>query len=154
MNIRDGVILLADDDLDYHLVVKCALEEIGFKGVLQGVKNGMELMDYLRRSGKHRLSLTPDLILLDLNMPEKDGRSALHEIKSDPSLRTIPVAVLTASDSDEDIELCRRFMRCSYAEKPATFKEWIRRLEEILSDHLPSWVPAAEKLEEEVFTEE
>jgi CheY-like chemotaxis protein len=147
-NNRDGIILMADDDLDYHLIAKCALEEIGFRGVLQSVKNGKELLDYLYRRGKYRFSMTPDLIILDLNMPEKDGRSALREIKADPSLLRIPVAVITSSVSDMDIELCSRFRRCTYTTKPITFDEWIGTLEDILTAHLTSWNPAIPMLEE------
>lgn len=132
---------MADDDMDNHLIVKCALEEVGFRGVFQGVKDGLELMDFLRFRGKHRHARIPDLILLDLNMPGKDGRSALREIKADPSLRRIPVAVLTSSTSEEDIELCSRFRKCSYTTKPTKYQEWTRSLGEILIDNLPSWDP-------------
>lgn len=132
---------MADDDLDNHLIVKCALEGVGFRGVFQGVKDGRELMDLLRLRGKHKHAMVPDLILLDLNMPVKDGRSALQEIKTDPSLRTIPVAVLTSAASEEDIKLCSRFRKCSYTPKPLNYQEWIRSLGEILMDNLPWWNP-------------
>lgn len=129
---------MADDDLDYHLIVKCALEEVGFGGALRVVRDGKELMDFLQRRGKHKDAMTPDLILLDLNMPGKDGRSALHEIKADSSLSHIPVAVLTASTEEEDIELCSSYQRCSYTSKPANYQEWARSIGEILSANLPS----------------
>lgn len=135
---RDRIILMADDDLDYHLVVKCALEEVGFMGVLQVVRDGVELMDFLRRRGKYTGAAIPDLIILDLNMPQKDGRSALQEIHADPSLCHIPVAVLTSSFTEEDIEFCSRFERCSYNRKPATYQEWIKNMEEILLHGMPS----------------
>lgn len=133
---------MADDDVGYHLIVKCALKEIGFRGTLQTVRDGVELMDYLCRRGKYRCARTPDLLILDLGMPGKDGRSALREIKADPSHRLIPVAVMTSSTARKDIELCRRFSKCSYTRKPATYKEWIRSLEDILSANLPPWDPA------------
>jgi CheY-like chemotaxis protein len=66
---HDRIILMADDDLDYHLIVKCALEEVGFRGVLQEVRDGAELMDFLHRRGKYKNATAPDLIILDLNMP-------------------------------------------------------------------------------------
>ncbi len=149
-NRHDGVILLADDDMDNHLIVKCALEQVGFRGLLHSVKDGMELMDFLYRRGRHKFAWTPDLILLDLNMPEKDGRAALREIRDNPSLRSIPVAVLTSSTAEEDIELCSRYRNCSYTTKPSAFQEWIRCLEEILTTHLRTWDPAFFILEEEV----
>lgn len=128
---------MADDDLDYHLVVKCALEEVGFRGVLHIVCDGLELMDFLRRRGRHKDAAVPDLIILDFNMPDKDGRVALKEINEDPTLCHIPIAVLTSSFSDEDIELCSRFEKCSYTRKPATYQEWTRSIGEILSANLP-----------------
>jgi len=130
--------------------VKCALEEVGFKGVLQGVRDGMELMDFLRLCVKKKHASFPDLILLDLNMAEKDGRSALQEIKTDPSLRPIPVAVLTSSTSEEDIALCNRFRKCSYTTKPTSYQEWTRSLGEILIENLPSWDPDVPVIDEPV----
>jgi CheY-like chemotaxis protein len=129
---------MADDDLDYHLIVKCALEEIGFRGVLQVVRDGAELMDYLCRRGRHKDANLPSLIILDLNMPEKDGRSALREIKADPSLRNIPVAVLTSSLDDADLEYCKQFRKCSYTQKPSTYQEWTRCIGEIVRNYLTS----------------
>src|SRR5690242_20888530 len=91
-------ILMADDDADDRLLVKEAFEERRLANDMYFVQDGEELLDYLYRRGKYedpRLSPRPDLILLDLNMPKKDGREALREIKSDPALRSIPVIVLT-----------------------------------------------------------
>lgn len=147
-NTSDGVILMADGDLDDHLIVKCALEEVGFRGIFKGVTDGLELMDFLCFRGKHKHERIPDLILLDLNMPGKDGRSALREIKADPSLRRIPVAVLTSSASQDDIELCSRFRKCSYMTKPTNYQEWTRSLREILLENLPSWNPAVPLVDE------
>ncbi|MDD5205563.1 MAG: response regulator [Desulfobacterales bacterium] len=147
-NSRGSVIVMADDDLDYHLIVHCALAEVGFRGMLQSVSNGVELMDYLHHRGKYKCAPDPDLIVLDMNMPEKDGRSALQEIKGSTSLCHIPVAVLTTSTREEDIEACNRFRKCTYAAKPATFKEWISIIDGMLREHLPSPSPAAPLLDE------
>lgn len=136
---RDPLILMADDDLDYHLIVRCALEDIGFRGTLLGVMNGVQLMDHLCRRGKYEHAKIPDLIILDLNMPQKDGVSALREIKNHPLLHRIPVAVLSTSVSEMTIRLCRGLCRCFCAEKPSTFGEWTRRLEDILSAALPAF---------------
>ncbi len=99
-------ILIADDDPDDRMMTKDALEEAYLLNNLQFVEDGVELMDYLHHRGKYTdtaLNPTPGLILLDLNMPKKDGREALREIKSDPNLRRIPVIILTTSKAEEDI---------------------------------------------------
>lgn len=103
---RPVMILMADDDPEDRMLAKEALEEDRLVNDLQFVEDGEELMDYLHRRGKYELlknSPLPGLILLDLNMPKKDGREALEEIKSDPKLRRIPVVVLTTSKAEEDI---------------------------------------------------
>jgi CheY-like chemotaxis protein len=137
-NHDDRIILLADDDLDYHLIVKCVLEEVGFQGVLEVVRDGVELMDFLHRRGNYSNAKAPDLIILDLNMPGMDGRSALVEISKDPHLRSIPIAVMTTSNSSEDIEFCSQFSGCSFSTKPATYLEWTKSIEETLRNCLPS----------------
>jgi CheY-like chemotaxis protein len=101
-----NVILMADDDADDRLLAKDAFAESRLSGDLHFVENGEELLDYLLRRGKYgslALAPRPRLILLDLNMPKKDGREALREIKADPDLRRIPVVVLTTSQADTDI---------------------------------------------------
>src|SRR5208283_5960293 len=93
-------ILLADDDPDDRQLTRDAFAENRLANQLHCVEDGEELMDYLRRRGKYenlRNEPLPGLILLDLNMPRKDGREALKEIKADPNLRRIPVVVLTTS---------------------------------------------------------
>ena len=97
------VILMADDDADDRLLAKDALAECKLPGELHFVENGEELLDYLNRRGRFTQMATsprPGLILLDLNMPKKDGREALREIKNNPDLRKIPVVVLTTSTAD------------------------------------------------------
>src|SRR6266404_8838458 len=99
------VILMAEDDADDRLLAQDALTECRLASDLHFVENGEELLDYLHRRGKYAQSPAPrpGLILLDLNMPRKDGREALREIKMDPDLRRIPVIVLTTSKADTDI---------------------------------------------------
>jgi CheY-like chemotaxis protein len=99
INNRPITILLADDDADDRLMAADALEESRLANDLRFVEDGEELMDYLHRRDKYSeadAAPRPGLILLDLNMPRKDGREALREIKADPDLRTIPVVVLTS----------------------------------------------------------
>jgi CheY-like chemotaxis protein len=116
-------ILTADDDEDDRRLTREALLEGRLANDLRFVENGEELMDYLRRQGKFTGTEVPrpGLILLDLNMPRKDGRTVLKEIKSDPELRQIPVVVLTTSQADEDIYKSYDLGVNSYIVKPVTF---------------------------------
>jgi len=121
---RPITILLADDDADDRMLAKDALKESRLANDLRFVENGEELMEYLRRQGPFADaadSPTPGLILLDLNMPRKDGREALKEIKSDPNLRHIPIVVLTTSKAEEDIYRTYDLGVNSFITKPVTF---------------------------------
>src|SRR5579885_3500677 len=97
---RSITILLADDDADDRMLTKEALAESRLANDLRFVEDGEQLLDYLNRRGRYsspQESPRPGLILLDLNMPRKDGREALRELKSDPNFRHIPIVVLTTS---------------------------------------------------------
>ena len=117
-------ILLADDDPEDRMLAREALEESRVSNKLDTVVDGEELMDYLNRRGSYESlkgNPLPGLILLDLNMPRKDGREALREIKSDPHLRRIPVVVLTTSRAEEDIYRTYDLGVNSFITKPVTF---------------------------------
>ncbi len=117
------VLLAEDDDDDYFLTVQ-ALQEARLANEVRRVKDGEELLDYLRRCGtfaQPESSPTPALILLDLNMPRKDGREALREIKGNPDLRHYPVVVLTTSRSEEDVIRSYQCGVNSFVTKPVTF---------------------------------
>lgn len=117
-------ILLADDDPDDRLLTRDAFEESRLRNALETVEDGEELMDYLTHRGKYagdRAKPHPSLILLDLNMPRKDGREALREIKTNPALRNIPVVVLTTSKAEEDIFRTYDLGVNSFIIKPVTF---------------------------------
>lgn len=107
---KEIIILVADDDPDDRLMIKDSFEETGMRNPVHFVHDGEELLDYLLRRGAYatlsNVSL-PGLILLDLNMPKKDGREALKEIKGNAALRQIPVVVFTTSKAEEDI--CRSY---------------------------------------------
>jgi len=118
-------ILMADDDEDDCLLVKEAFEECGQPGELRFVGDGIELMEYLHRLGKYRDAPCPDLILLDLNMPGKDGRQALIEIKSDRRLRRTPIVILTTSKDEQDIFRCYDKGASSFITKPDGFGELV-----------------------------
>ena len=118
-------ILMADDDPDDRLMAKKALKEYRLKNGIRFVEDGQELMDYLHHRGKYADPATspqPGLILLDLNMPRKDGREALAEIKADPELRRIPVVILTTSKAEEDILRSYDLGVNSYITKPVSFQ--------------------------------
>ena len=117
-------ILIADDDPDDRELTRDALTECRLANHVQFVEDGEDLMNYLHRRGSYEsLAGTPlpGLILLDLNMPRKDGREALKEIKESPELRRIPIVVLTTSKADEDILRTYDLGVNSYITKPVTF---------------------------------
>lgn len=118
-------ILMADDDPEDRLLTKEAFEEARLTNELNFVEDGEELMDYLKRRGEYAAegaAPRPGLILLDLNMPRKDGREALEEIRSDPDLQRIPVVVLTTSRAEEDILRTYDLGVNSFITKPVTFE--------------------------------
>ncbi|MDD2391123.1 MAG: response regulator [Desulfobacterales bacterium] len=117
-------ILYADDDLEDQMLVREALEESRLVNQMDFVGDGEELMDYLNRRGTYehlKDSPLPGLILLDLNMPRKDGREVLKEIKADQSLRRIPVVVLTTSKAEEDVFRTYDMGISGFIVKPVTF---------------------------------
>ena len=121
-------ILLADDDPDDRQLTRDAFGENRLANDLHCVEDGEELMDYLRRRGRYsdlNGEPLPGLILLDLNMPRKDGCEALKEIKEDPILRRIPIVVLTTSKAEEDILRSYDLGVNSYVTKPVTFKSLV-----------------------------
>ena len=121
-------ILMAEDDPDDRLLACEAFEESRLANELYLVKDGEELMDYLYHRGKYNDEASaprPGVILLDLNMPRKDGREALREIKADPDLRRIPVVVLTTSKAEEDILRTYDLGVNSFIVKPVTFTDLV-----------------------------
>jgi two-component system response regulator len=95
------------------------------------VEDGVEALDYLYRRGKYKSATRPDLILLDLNLPKKDGREVLAEIKSDDELKTIPVVVMTTSDADSDIRRAYALHANCYVTKPADFDAYVGLVQSI-----------------------
>ena len=118
------IILMADDDPDDRLLAGDAVEESGLEGELRFVENGEELLDYLLHRGKFSAPADaprPSLILLDLNMPRKDGREVLREIRAKPELRSIPVVVFTTSRADIDVGKIYELGANSFISKPFQF---------------------------------
>ncbi|MDD1428365.1 response regulator [Dolichospermum sp. ST_sed9] len=122
------IILVVDDDEDDRLLIKDALEENLLANDLYFVEDGQELMDFLHHQGQYQdphKAPRPSMILLDLNMPRKDGREALKEIKADPELRQIPVIVLTTSKAEEDILRTYDLGVSSFITKPVIFDSMV-----------------------------
>jgi CheY-like chemotaxis protein len=129
------VVLVADDDPDDRFLMEEALLETGSCVDLRFVEDGEELMHYLLRSGKYTdlgLSPRPVLILLDLNMPRKDGRQALLEIKADPDLQGIPVAIWTTSQEREDKVYCQNAGADIFVTKPALYTELVNSVRNLV----------------------
>jgi CheY-like chemotaxis protein len=119
------VVLIAEDDDDHFLLTKDAFAEVDPGAELYWVKDGVELLDYLLRRGPYAepgRAPRPWLILLDLNMPRKDGRQALQEIKANPALQTIPLVVLTTSRNEEDVQLAYS-LGGSFIRKPVRLEQ-------------------------------
>ncbi len=122
--MKPVTILMADDDPDDRQLTKEAFEESRLANDLRFVQDGVELLDYLNRRGKFAApgaAPRPGLLLLDLNMPRKDGREALQEIKADPRFRTLRVVIMTTSKAEEDIVRSYNLSAASYITKPVTF---------------------------------
>jgi two-component system response regulator len=140
---RPIVILMADDDADDRMLTKDALTESRVLNDLRFVEDGEELLDYLKGRGAYtdrEKAPRPGLILLDLNMPKKDGREALKEIKADPELRRIPVVVMTTSKAEEDVYRSYDLGASSFITKPVTFD----RLVELMRTMGQYWVEFVE----------
>ena len=128
------IILLADDDEDDRMLAKEALAESRLANELHTVEDGVQLLDYLYRRGKYADLADcprPGLILLDLNMPKMDGREALKKIKADPSLRRIPVVVMTTSKAEEDIYRTYDLGANSYITKPVMFESLVKVMKDL-----------------------
>ncbi|WP_227687162.1 response regulator [Spirosoma arboris] len=131
-------ILIADDDTDDRLFMDKALRQSGYTQNIQFVEDGEELMEYLRQEGRYndQNAPWPNLLILDLNMPRKNGFQALNEIKDDPKLRRLPVVVMTTSSADEDVLKTYNLGVNSFVTKPFNFN----RLVEMVSALKTYWI--------------
>jgi two-component system, chemotaxis family, response regulator Rcp1 len=119
------ILLVEDSPSDTELTIE-ALQEAKVSNRLSTVEDGVEAMEFLRHQGRHAAAPTPDLILLDLNLPRKDGREVLAEIKSDSTLKTIPVVVLTTSRADQDVLRSYQLNANCYITKPVDFGQFVK----------------------------
>lgn len=118
------ILLVEDNPGDARLTTEALIESNFFRGV-HLVRDGVEAVDFLRHQGDYRRAPRPDLILLDLNLPRKDGREVLAEIKSDDDLKSIPVVVLTTSRSEEDVLRSYKLNANSYVTKPIELDQFM-----------------------------
>ncbi|MEI7433175.1 MAG: response regulator [Methanomicrobiales archaeon] len=123
--LRPVEILLVDDNPADVALTQEAFQDNKLCNVLNVVHDGVEAMDYLRKKGRYASAPTPDIILLDLNMPKKDGREVLAEIKADSELKYIPVVIMTVSKDDKDILESYRLHANCYIKKPVKFTEFV-----------------------------
>jgi two-component system, chemotaxis family, response regulator Rcp1 len=136
-------ILLVEDNRGEARLVLEALAEVSLPTSLSVVSDGVEALKFLRRTGIYAAVQRPDLVLLDLNMPRKDGRAVLHEMKTDEHLQNIPVVVLSTSESEEDILNVYHLKANCYITKPVEMDKFIRVTQSIqnfwhATAHLPS----------------
>jgi len=125
MNGRLAEILLVEDNPgDVRLTIE-ALRESKVRNSLNVARDGVEALEYLRREGPFAAAPRPDLILLDLNLPRKDGREVLQEIKADPALHTIPVVILTTSRAEQDVLRSYELKANCYITKPVDLEQFI-----------------------------
>lgn len=130
--VRSINVLLVEDDPGDVLMTREAFEEF-LSNRLDVVTDGAEALAFLRREGRYADAVRPDLVLLDLNLPRRDGREVLREIKGDPDLRAIPVIVLTTSMAEEDVLRSYQLHANAYVTKPVDFEGFIEAIKQI--DH-------------------
>ncbi len=117
-------ILLAEDNQDEIILIEEALSETNLRINLNTVRNGVQVMKYLRKEGAYELAKTPDILILDLNMPRKNGAEVLVEIKADINLKSIPVFILSTSGSEVDIKQAYDNKAHCFITKPSDFHEF------------------------------
>lgn len=125
--MEDIFILIAEDDADDRFLLQAAFEENGFKDTLQFVENGVEIIDFLNDiMEKKEVKTFPRFILLDLNMPKKDGREVLKELKQHPELKKIPVVIFSTTNNEQEMRRCYELGANSYITKPNSFESLLK----------------------------
>ncbi|HEX5924280.1 MAG TPA: response regulator [Baekduia sp.] len=124
-------VLLVEDDPGDVLLIREAFDFNKVHNNLNVVSDGEQALDYLRGTGDYTDRIRPDLVLLDLNLPRKDGREVLAEVKSDPDLRTIPIVVLTTSEAEEDVLKSYQLHANAYVTKPVDFERFVSIVRQI-----------------------
>ena len=124
-------VLLVEDDPGDVLMTREAFKDYKIANNLSVVTNGEDALAFLRRTGHYSDAPTPDLVLLDLNLPRRNGRDVLRDVKSDPSLRHIPIVVLTTSDAEEDVLASYQLHANAYVRKPVDFEQFVAAVRSI-----------------------
>jgi CheY-like chemotaxis protein len=124
------ILLVEDSPSDRHMTI-AALREGRILNETYVAVDGAEALDFVHRQGKHAAAPRPDLIILDLNLPKKDGRQVLSELKADPDLKSIPVVVLTTSSAESDITASYRLQAAGYVAKPVEINAFLRAVKGI-----------------------
>jgi CheY-like chemotaxis protein len=124
-------VLLVEDDPGDVLLIREAFDFNKVHNNLNVVSDGEQALDYLRGAGDYADRTRPDLVLLDLNLPRKDGREVLAEVKADPDLRTIPIVVLTTSEAEEDVLKSYQLHANAYVTKPVDFQRFVSIVRQI-----------------------
>ncbi len=123
----EGVfILIAEDDADDRFLLQAAFEENGFQDKLHFVENGVEVLEYLYLLEKDEQTSLPKFILLDLNMPKKDGREVLKELKQHPKFKKIPVVIFSTTNNEQEMHRCYESGANSYITKPNSFENLLK----------------------------
>jgi len=130
-NLNVIEVLLVEDDPGDVVLIREAFEHNKVYNALHHVSDGVQALEFLRREGDYSAAPRPDLMLLDLNLPRKDGRQVLAEVKEDAGLRTIPVVVLTTSEAEEDILRSYDLHANAYVSKPVDFDRFIEVVRQI-----------------------
>jgi len=128
---RPADFLLVEDNPGDVRLTQEALKNHKVQNNLHVVTDGEEAMDFLRRQGKHKNAPRPDIVLLDLNLPRKDGREVLAEIKSDPDLKAIPVVIITSSEAEQDIIKSYNLNANCYVTKPVDLDQFIKVVQSV-----------------------
>ncbi|MBV8693138.1 MAG: response regulator [Actinobacteria bacterium] len=118
-------VLLVEDDPGDVLMTQEALADYKIANRVTVVTNGEDAIAYMRKEGRYADVTTPDLVLLDLNLPRRDGREVLRDIKGDPDLRRVPVVVLTTSEAEEDVLASYNLHANAYVRKPVDFEQFV-----------------------------
>jgi CheY-like chemotaxis protein len=124
-------VLLVEDDPGDVLLIREAFAFNKVHNNLNVVSDGEQALQFLRREGEHADAARPDLVLLDLNLPRKDGREVLADVKQDPDLRTIPIVVLTTSEAEEDVLKSYQLHANAYVTKPVDFERFVSIVRQI-----------------------
>jgi len=128
---RPANFLLVEDNPGDVRLTQEALKSHKVQNNLHVVTDGEEAMAFLRKQGKYKGAARPDIILLDLNLPKKDGREVLAEIKSDPNLKTIPVVIISSSEAEQDVIKSYDLNANCYVTKPVNFDQFIKVVQSI-----------------------